>query len=63
MTLIGVFSVRVKKMTTEKMKAMKKLGGQIEESLTAVRLIASFANEHKETEKFRKSSHVVLKIT
>ncbi len=41
------------------MEVMKKLGGAIEESLTAVRLIASFANEKKETEKFRRLSENV----
>lgn len=63
MTLIGIFSVRVRKMTAEKTKAMKELGGMIEESLTAVKLIASFANEKIETEKFRKKSKIVLDVT
>jgi hypothetical protein len=34
------------------MIVVKKLCGVVEESLTAVRLIASFANEDKEVEKF-----------
>ena len=34
------------------MAIMKKLGGVVEESLTAIRLIASFANEDKEVKKF-----------
>jgi len=33
---------------------VKKLGGVVEESLSAIRLIASFANEKKEEEKFKK---------
>lgn len=34
--------------------ATKKLGGAVEESLTAIKLIASFANEEREEEKFNK---------
>ncbi len=60
--LIGVFGSRVKVTTAEKMEVMKKLGGVIEESFTAIRLIASFANEKKETEKFRKLSENVKKV-
>ena len=52
--IMSVFGARVKATTAEKMEVMKKLGGVIEESLTAVRLIASFANEKQETEKFKK---------
>jgi ATP-binding cassette, subfamily B, bacterial len=57
--IMAVFGARVKVTTAEKMEVMKKLGGAIEESLTAVRLIASFANEKKETEKFRRLSENV----
>ena len=32
----------------------KKLGGLVEESLSAIRLVASFANEEKELAKFTK---------
>ena len=35
------------------MGIVKKLGGVVEESLTAIRLVASFANEVKEEQKFR----------
>lgn len=45
------------------MKAVKKLGGVIEEILTAVRLIASYANENIEAEKFRKLSGDVRDVT
>ena len=45
------------------MKAVKKLGGVIEEILTAVRLIASYANENIEAEKFRKLSADVRDVT
>jgi hypothetical protein len=38
------------------MVVVKKLCGVVEESLTAVRLIASFANEQKEVDKFVKLS-------
>ena len=60
--LIAVFGARVKVTTAEKMEVMKKLGGVIEESLCAIRLISSFANEKKETEKFRKLSENVKNV-
>lgn len=41
-------------MTIKKIVSTKKLGGAVEESLTAIKLIASFANELKEEEKFNK---------
>ena len=41
--LTGIFGSQVRKMTKQKMKVVKKLGGVIEEILTAVRLIASYA--------------------
>ncbi len=50
-------------MTKKKMAAVKKLGGCIEEILTAVRLIASYANEEIEAEKFRKLAAVVRDVT
>ena len=50
-------------MTREKIKVVKKLGGVIEEILTAVRLIASYANENIEAEKFRKLANEVRKVT
>jgi hypothetical protein len=59
---MGVFGVQVKKSVIAKMGVVKKLCGTVEESLTAVRLIASFANEKKEEEKFVKLSSQVLEI-
>ena len=49
-----VFGSQVKKTTIAKMAILKRLGGVVEESLTAVRLISSFANEKKEEDKFTK---------
>lgn len=46
--LMVVFGSQVKKTTEAKVKTIKKLGGCIEESLTAVKLIVAFANEEKE---------------
>ena len=51
-----VFGSYAKKATIEKMIVTKKLGGVVEESLSAIRLIASFANESKEQAKFEKLS-------
>lgn len=54
MVLMIIFGGQVKKTTIAKIAVVKKLGGVVEESLTAIRLIASFANEKKEEEKFNK---------
>lgn len=50
-------------MTRKKMAVSKKLGGAVEEILTAVRLIASYANEAKEVEKFEKLAGDVKRIS
>jgi ABC-type multidrug transport system fused ATPase/permease subunit len=57
-----VFTVQIKKAAIAKMGVMKKLGGVVEESLTAIRLIASFANEDKEEEKFRVLAQQVCQV-
>lgn len=49
-----IFGSQVKKSTLEKMEATRQLGGVVEESLGAIKLIASFANEEKEVAKFEK---------
>jgi len=63
MIITGIFGSQVRKMTKKKMAAVKKLGGVIEEILTAVRLIASYANEDIEAEKFKKLAAVVRDLT
>ena len=63
MIMTGIFGAQVRKMTKKKMAAVKKLGGVIEEILTAVRLIASYANEDIEAEKFKKLAAVVRDVT
>lgn len=52
MAAMAVFGAQVKKATLAKMAVTKQLGGVVEESLSAIKLIASFANEHKEVAKF-----------
>jgi len=48
MIIIMIFGGQIKKATMLKMGASKTLGGAIEESLTAIRVIASFNREEKE---------------
>ena len=45
-----------------KMAVLKRLGGVVEESLTAVRLISSFANEKKEEDKFTKLAEETMVV-
>jgi ATP-binding cassette subfamily B protein len=58
--LMSVFGAQVKKTTIAKMGIVKQLGGIVEESLTAVKLIVSFANEEREERKFRDLANKVL---
>jgi ABC-type multidrug transport system fused ATPase/permease subunit len=50
--IMGFFGVHVKNATIAKMGVVKKMAGVVEESLFAIKLIASFANEEKEIKKF-----------
>lgn len=61
--IIFVFTAQIKKAAIAKMGVVKKLCGVVEESLTAVRLIASFANEKKEEEKFRALAEQVCQVS
>jgi len=61
-TVVTFFGAFVKKTAIAKMGVMKQLGGVIEESLTAVRLIASFANEDKEERKFKELAKKVKDV-
>lgn len=51
---LALFSGKVRRATVAKVNVVKRLGGVVEESLGAIRLIASFANEEKEIKKFDK---------
>lgn len=51
-----VFGVRVKKATIERIGVSKKLGGTLEESLSAIKLIVSFAQEEKEIKKVEEAA-------
>jgi ABC-type multidrug transport system fused ATPase/permease subunit len=62
MLVLGLFGGQIKKVSIAKMAILKELGGVIEESLFGVRLVASFANEGKEVEKFRKLTEEVRKV-
>jgi ABC-type multidrug transport system fused ATPase/permease subunit len=58
--LMGTFGVQTKNATIAKMGVVKKMAGVVEESLFAVKLIASFANEDKEVKKFEKYADQAL---
>jgi len=57
------FGVHVKNATIAKMGVVKKMAGVVEESLFAIKLIASFANEDKEVEKFEKYADQTLEVS
>jgi ABC-type multidrug transport system fused ATPase/permease subunit len=53
MTVIGVFGMKVKKSALDRMNVIKHLGGIAEESLTAIKVVASFGREEREQTKFQ----------
>jgi ABC-type multidrug transport system fused ATPase/permease subunit len=61
--IMGVFGVHVKNATIAKMGVVKKMAGVVEESLFAIKLIASFANEDKEVKKFEKYADQTLEVS
>lgn len=61
--LMIIFGGHVKKVTLAKIMIVKKLGGVVEESIHAIRLIASFANEKKEEDKFLKLAEEVKNVS
>lgn len=46
-----------------KVMVVKKLGGIVEETLSATKLVISFANEDKEIEKFNRQAKIVKEET
>lgn len=50
--ILGVFGIAVKKSTLAKLDAVKQLGGVVEETLTAIKVVASFSKEDREIDKF-----------
>lgn len=54
--ILGFFSKYVKKAFHRKTSSLKKLGGIVEETLSAVKLIVSFAQEEREVAKFYKQA-------
>jgi len=61
--IMGFFGVHVKNKTIAKMGVVKKMAGVVEESLFAIKLIASFANEEKEVKKFEKLATKTLEVS
>ena len=45
---IGIFGMMVKKSTLEKLNVTKAMGGIAEETLTAIKVVASFGREDRE---------------
>ena len=50
--MIGVFGLMVRKTAVGKLNVVKHLGGIAEESLTAIKVVASFGREERELKKF-----------
>jgi len=61
--ILGIFGKQVKNSAIEKIACTRKMGGVVEESLSAIRLITSFANEDKELNKFEKLADEVRSIS
>ena len=50
---IAFFGAKVRALTNKRLDSLKRFAGAAEESLSAVKVVASFCNEDKEIEKFR----------
>ena len=52
LAIIVIFGSQVKKSVGDKLEVVKQLGGIAEETLTAIKVVTSFARESRELEKF-----------
>ena len=59
---MSVFGRQVRKASIAKIQIGKELGGVVEETLSSVKLITSFAQEQKEIEKFKKIANIAKNI-
>ena len=57
-----MFGGQVKKAAIAKIMIVKRMGGVVEESLSAIRLITSFAQEDREIKKFEKLANEVREV-
>ena len=57
-----MFGGRVRKATIERIVVSKKLGGTLEESLSAIKLIVSFAQEEKEIKKVEEAAENTRRV-
>jgi ABC-type multidrug transport system fused ATPase/permease subunit len=62
LTILGVFGRMVQRTALQKVTVVKNLGGIAEETLTAIKVVASFGREEKELDKFVLWSLRTLKI-
>ena len=61
--IMGFFGAHVKNSTIAKIMVVQQMAGVVEESLFAIRLIASFANEEKEIKKFENLANEALEVS
>ena len=60
--ILVIFGKQVQKATIDKLNVTKGLGGVAEETLNAIKVVASFGQEEKEVKKFEewaKQAHIV----
>jgi ABC-type transport system involved in cytochrome bd biosynthesis fused ATPase/permease subunit len=62
MIIMILFGGQVRKATIERIVVSKKLGGILEESLSAIKLIVSFAQEDKEIKKVEAAAEKTKKV-
>eukprot|EP00347_Sterkiella_histriomuscorum_P020418 403337881 len=60
--VLTMFGGQVRKAAIAKIMIVKRMGGVVEESLSAIRLIASFAQEEREIKKFEKLASEVKEV-
>ena len=62
LSILGIFGRMVQKTALQKVTVVKNLGGIAEETLTAIKVVASFGREERELDKFVKWSLRTLKV-
>jgi len=67
LAILGIFGSMVRRFTMQKVEVIKNLGGIAEETLTAIKVVASFGREDRELKKFasfaRRTQRVAKKST
>jgi ATP-binding cassette subfamily B protein len=63
LAIIGIFGMMVKRSSLNKLDVVKQMGGVAEETLTAIKVVAGFTREDRESQKFEKFSENTMVVS